>query len=104
MPRVKSVPVRSVRLSRGAAQTSQAINSALLGTKKNIGPAFISRPVPSGGVGVKRMPSKRNKSIKIKKLLAQPKQVSVKKNGQVVRRMTVRRKAYFPGRRRRKIY
>ena len=71
--------------------------------KKNTGPAFIARPVPSGGVGVKKMPTRRNKSIKIKKLLAQPKQVSVKKNGQVVRRMTVRRKAYFPGRRR-KIY
>ena len=84
--------------SRGAAQTSQAINSALLGTKKNIRPAFIARPVPTGGVGVKKMPTKRNKSIKIKKLLAQPKQASVKKNGQVVSRMTVRRKAYFPGR------
>ena len=75
----------------------------MLGTKKNIGPAFISRPVPTGGVGVKKMPSKRNKNIKIKKLLDQPKQVSVKKNGQVIRRMTVRRKAYFSGRRR-KIY
>ena len=97
MPRIKSVPIRSARPSRGVAQTSQAINSALLGTKK------ISRPVPTGGVGVKKMPSKRNKNIKIKKLLGQLKQVSVKKNGQVIRRMTVRRKAYFPGRRR-KIY
>ena len=97
MPRVKSVPVRSARPSRGAAQMSQAINSALLGTKKNIGPALISRPVPTGGVGVKKMPSRLNKNIKIKKLLAQPKQVSVKKNGQVLRKMTAHRKAYFPG-------
>ena len=29
------------------------------------------RPVPTGGVGVKKMPSKRNKNIKIKKLLDQ---------------------------------
>ena len=49
------------------------------------------------------MPSKRNKGIKIKKLISQPKMVTVKKNGQVLRKMTVRRKAYFPGRRR-KIY
>ena len=49
------------------------------------------------------MPSKRNKGIKIKKLLSQPKMVTVKKNGQVLRKMAVRRKAYFPGRRR-KIY
>ena len=103
MPRVKSVPVRSARPSRGAVQTSQAINSALLGTKKNIGPALISRPIPTGGVGVKKMPSRRNKNIKMKKLLTQPKQVSVKKNGQVLSKMTVRRKVYFPGRRR-KIY
>ena len=49
------------------------------------------------------MTSKRNKGIKIKKLLSQPKMVTVKKNGQVLRKMTVRRKAYFPGRGR-KIY
>ena len=54
MPRIKSVPIRSARPSTGAAQTSQAINNVLLGTKKNIGPAFISRPVPTGGVGVKK--------------------------------------------------
>ena len=71
--------------------------------KKNIGPALIGRPVPNKGIGVKKMPSKRNKGIKIKKLLSQPKMVTVKKNGQVLRKMTVRRKAYFPGRRR-KIY
>ena len=85
MPREKSIPVRSARPSRGAAQVSKAINDALLGTKKNIGPASLGRPVPTGG------------------LLSQSKLVTVKKNGKVLRKMTVRRKAYFPGRRR-KIY
>lgn len=36
------------------------------------------------------------KNVKIKKLLSQAKQIQVKKNGQVVRRMTVRRKAIYP--------
>ena len=36
------------------------------------------------------------KNVKIKKLLSQAKQIEVKKNGQVVRRMTVRRKAIYP--------
>ena len=103
MPRVKSVPVRSACPLRGAAQTSKAINNALFGSEKNIGPALIGRPVPNKGISVKKMPSKRNKGIKIKKLLSQPKMVTVKKNGQVLRKMTVPRKAYFPGRRR-KIY
>ena len=38
-----------------------------------------------------------NKTFKIKKLIAVPKNIEVKKNGQVVRRMTVRRRAIFPG-------
>ena len=46
---------------------------------------------------------RKKRNIKIKKLLAQPKHVEVRKNGQVIRRMTVRRKSYFPGRRR-KVY
>ena len=36
------------------------------------------------------------KNVKIKKLLPQAKQIVVKKNGQVVRRMTVRRKTIYP--------
>lgn len=36
------------------------------------------------------------KNIKIKKLLPAAKQIEVKKNGQVVRRMTVRRKTIYP--------
>ena len=99
MPRVKSTPVRSARPSRRAAQTSQAISNILLGSKRNIGPA-LGRPVPTGGVDVKRIQTIRKRDIKIKKLIPQPRQVTVKKNGQVVRTMTVRRKAYFPDRRR----
>ena len=97
MPQIKSVSIRSARPSRAAAQTSKAINNALLGTKKNIRLASLGRPVPTRGIGVKKMHTKRNKGIKIKKLLSQSKMVTVKKNGQVLRRMTVRRKAYFPG-------
>ena len=54
MFRVKSVPLRSARPSRGAAQTSLAITNVLLGTKKNIGPTLVGRPVPTGGIGVKK--------------------------------------------------
>ena len=36
------------------------------------------------------------KNVKIKKLLQQAKKIEVKKNGQIVRRMTVRRKTIFP--------
>ena len=95
MPQVKSIPVRSARPSRGAAQVSKAINNALLGTKKKIGPASLGRPVPTGGIGVKKMLSKRNKGIKIKKLLSQFKLVTVKKNEQVLRRMTVVERPIF---------
>ena len=73
--------MRSVRPTRGAAKTSQAINNALLGTKKNIGPASLGRPVPTGGIGVKKMMTKHNKSIKIKKLLPQPRWYLLKKMG-----------------------
>ena len=54
MPRVKSVPLRSARPSRGAAQTSKAINNVPFGLEKNIGLALIGRPVPNKGIGVKK--------------------------------------------------
>ena len=41
-----------------------------------------------------------NKTFKIKKLIVQPKNVNAKRNGQVVRKMTVRRRAIFPGKHR----
>ena len=65
MPRTKVMP-RGKRLPRAAAQNSAAINNVLLG-KRNIGPALgaaaaaavagpsrLGRPVPAGGVGVKK--------------------------------------------------
>ena len=38
----------------------------------------------------------RNRRYKVKRLIAQPKNVEVKRNGTTVRRMVVRRKAIFP--------
>ena len=118
MPRQKKLLLRGSRPSRAAAQASKAINSTLLGTKRNIGPALanidfniapappkLGRPKPSGGIGVKDMDGfrKRNKNLKIKKLLPQSRVVTVKKNGVALRKMTVRRRSYFLGRRR-KVY
>ena len=111
MPRTKVMP-RGKRPPRAAAQNSAAVNNVLLG-KRNIGPALgaaaaavagpsgLGRPVPAGGVGVKNMQAfhRGNRSDKIKKLLAQPKTINVKKNGVIVRKMVVRRRAIFPGRR-----
>ena len=120
MPRQKTVMPRGKRPPRAAADNSSAINNVLLG-KRNIRPALaaavnlpgpssapaftsmhparrIKRPLPSGGIGVKNMEvfGKRNRDIKIKKVLPQSKVVQVKKNGVVVRTMTVRRETYFP--------
>ena len=114
MPRGKRPP-------RAAAATSQAINNVLLG-KRNVGPALVAPAVASsssqqpsfvsgrsrssGAIGVKNMQAfcKRNRDIKIKKLLPQSRVVNVIKNGVVVRKMTVRRRAYFPGRRKKVYY
>ena len=43
----------------------------------------------------------RNRRYKIKKLLAQPRNIDVKQNSRVVRRMIVRRKTIYPSARRR---
>ena len=117
MPNIRLMP-RGKRPSRAAAINSSAINNALLGAKRNVGPALgataaalpgpssvIARPRPSGGIGVKNMDRfrKRNRNLKIKKVLPQPKVVNVKKNGVVVRKMTVHQKTYFPGRKK-KVY
>ena len=58
-----------------------------------------ARSRPSGGPGVKR-PGRhawREKTFKIKKFINNPKNVDVKHRGQVVRKMTVRRRAIYPG-------
>ena len=87
MPRTRLMP-RGKRPPRAAAVNSSAISNALLGTKRNVGPALgavaaalpgpsgkpgrLGRPRPSGGIGVRNMDlyRKRNKHIKIKKVLS----------------------------------
>ena len=88
MARTKTTPRRSERPMRNAAATSRAINRLLVTSNS---PVDFSLTRKAAG--------KRIRHIKIKKLLPQAKQVQVKKNGQVIRRMTVRRKSYYPGRR-----
>ena len=64
------------------------------------------RPVGPPGMGMKNMDNSRIKlrRYKIKRFIAQPKNVEVKQNRIVVRRMVVRRYAIFPGTRRRHYY
>ena len=73
MARTETTPRRGLRQPRAAAQASRAINSALLGIKKDIGPDLaanvdfnvasssaptapvkLGRPKASGGIGVKK--------------------------------------------------
>ena len=50
------------------------------------------------GTSIKNIEGRvRNKTFTMKKLIAVPKNIEVKKNGQVVRKMTVCRRAIFPG-------
>ena len=46
----------------------------------------------------------RNRRYKIKRFLAQPRNIDVKQNGRVVRRMVVRRQTIYPSTRRRRKY
>ena len=64
------------------------------------------RPMRPPRMGVKNMENRRarNRRYKIKKILTQPKNVEVKQNGRVVRRMVVRRITIYPGSRRRNYY
>ena len=67
-------------------------------------PKKKKRPTPVDFTSVRVAATKKiarkgrvhTKNVKIKKLLSQAKKIEVKKNGQVVRRMTVRRKAIYP--------
>ena len=62
-------------------------------------PTFVA--APGQRIGNKNMINRRQSMFKIKTLLTQIEQVEVKKNGQVVRRMTIRKKShYFSGNRR----
>lgn len=63
------------------------------------GPANVNfdlRRVAAAKENAKNERRVRARDIKIKKLLPQSKNVEVKKRGQIVRRMTVRRKTIFP--------
>ena len=55
-------------------------------------------PTHSGGAGVKRMRLSKRQTAKwkIKRLAPPPRDINVKKRGQVVRKMTVRRRAIYP--------
>ena len=46
----------------------------------------------------------RNRRYKIKRFLAQPRNIDAKQNGRVVRLMVVRRKTIYPSARRRREY
>ena len=101
---------RPQRAVRSAAQAAKVINEVLLGNTRPQAPqpavagpssaptgppspSFVSsprsrvnvvaRPRPSGGIGVKNMQAfrRRNRNIKIEKLLTQPRPIEVKKNG-----------------------
>ena len=55
------------------------------------------RPRPRGGIGVKRnLGPRRDKKWKIKRKIQNSKNVDVKHRGQIVRRMTVCRRAIYP--------
>ena len=56
------------------------------------------RPIHRPGRGVKRLPParRRNKRWKIKRQLLPSKNIDVKHRGNIVRNMTVRRRAIFP--------
>ena len=64
------------------------------------------RPMRLTGMGVKSMENRqvRNRRYKIKRILAQSKNVEVKQNGKVVCKMVVRRSTVYPGSRRRNYY
>ena len=62
-------------------------------------PTFVAAPAQR--IGNKNIMNRRQFMFKIKSLLQQHKQIEVKRNDQIVRRMTVRRKShYFSGNRR----
>ena len=63
-------------------------------------------PVRPAGIGQKNNDRVRirNRRYKIKNFLAQPKNIDVKRNGRVVRRIVVRIQTIYPSTRRRREY
>ena len=57
-------------------------------------------------MGVKNIENRRvrNRRFKTKRMMEQPRNVEVKQNGRVIRRMVVRRKAIYPGMTKRNYY
>ena len=57
-------------------------------------------------MGVKNIENRRvrNRRFKTKRMMEQPRNVEVKQNGRVIRRMVVGRKAIYPGMTRRNYY
>ena len=68
-----------------------------------IRPRRPTRPVGRGEKNNDRI-RVRNKRYKFKRYLAQPKNIDVRHNGRVVRRMVVRRQTIYPSTRRRQEY
>ena len=68
------------------------------------------RPVRTAGMGHKMRQKKndrisvRNRRYKIKRFLAQRKNIDVKQNGRILKRMVVRRQTIYPSTRRRREY
>ena len=64
------------------------------------------RPARPAGMGQKNNDrvSIRNRRYKIRRFLVQPRNIDVKQNGRVVRRVVVRRKTIYPSAQRRKEY
>ena len=66
----------------------------------------LRRPVRPPKMGVKNMERIRirNRRFKTKRMMEQPRNVKVKRNGRVVSRMVVRRRTIYPGEVRRNYY
>ena len=63
------------------------------------------RPKRTPGMGIKNLERRvRNRRFKIKAMVAQPKNVEVKRNGKIVRKMVVRRSTIYPAEVRRAYY
>lgn len=87
------------------ARTRAASRNNLRGTPRQAAAAAVARlRSPSASIEVKNIENfrRRNKNIKIKKLLPQSKNIEVKHRGRG--KMNVRRRAFFPVYRREKEY
>lgn len=85
------------------ARTRAASRKNLRGTPRQAAAAAVARlRSPSASIEVKNIENfrRRNKNIKITKLLPQSKNIEVKHRCRFVRRTTARQHAIFPGSRR----